>query len=637
MAAVDLLFEFPPSSGSPVDLVFGETSAPPDNPNAVVSGAITLVRPTLSGTAVLGIHATGSTITLARPTAGGAVRYHTDTQRPLAARTHVRYQEADDFLADVRAGFQDARKLQALQQAGFQDGQPLHASASPTFGDTDGVRRGGDVRFQDGRGLRGEARPAFQDAVGARRGGDVRFQDAARVPRWATSPRFQDGSAAPRNETAVRFQDAARQPVLLRAVNGRGLFLEVGLSEVRYQDAAPPPPGMRRPPVPPEPDPCYMPSPHLVFRWPWVAGGDLLFVCDNHEPPGPQPGATVVVPIRRIYMTTNTLQLVRADTGQPIACEAFSLGLDADSWTWSWSASVRNDALALLLGPAGDDPREVIATVNGVDFRLCAESISRERVFARNTVRVQGRGRNAMLDAPYAPVLNHSHASDRTAQQLMAQALEINGVGIGWDIEWEVADWLVPAGTWTHQGTHISAVLDIASAAGAIVQPHRTDQVLRILPRYPAMPRDWGDLTPDYELPADVMALEGIDWVTRPAYNRVHVAGTRTGGVLGEYTLTGSAGDIVAPMVTHPLLTHSDAARQRALPELANTGAQALMRLRMPVLSETGFILPGSLVRYVDTTVSGSPSRLGLVRGNALSWDRPTLRQTLDLETHEGI
>ncbi|ATA53927.1 hypothetical protein CKY39_12380 [Variovorax boronicumulans] len=215
----------------------------------------------------------------------------------------------------------------------------------------------------------------------------------------------------------------------------------------------------------------------------------------------------------------------------------------------------------------------------------------------------------------------------------MALAMTINGVNNGWAIDYRIGDWFVPGGTWAFQGTPIAAVLDIATAAGAIVQPHNTEPTLRILPRYPAAPWMWHTLTPDYVLPADVVSVEGIEWVRRPAYNRAFIYGATGAGVRGEITRSGTAGDYAAPMVTHPLITHADVAMQRGLAELSNTGRQAHVSLRMPVLQETGLILPGSLVRYDG----GDAMRLGLVRGIALDEAWPTLRQTLTVETHVEV
>ena len=349
-------------------------------------------------------------------------------------------------------------------------------------------------------------------------------------------------------------------------------------------------------------------------------------------PPGGPPideHGTVLVPVRRVYMTTNNLTLTRVSDGATIPAYSFGMSLDADSWTWSWQAQLRATALPLIQPGPGGDPVDVLATINGTPYRLCVEQYGRQREFASTRISVRGRGRAAILDAPYAPTLNHGNTAARTAQQLMADVLTINGVGIGWDVDFALTDWLVPGNVWAHQGSYISAILEIAAAAGGYVQPHDTAQTLRVLPRYPAAPWQWHTLTPDFELPSAVVSVEGTEWQRKAAYNRVHVSGT-TAGVLGEVTRGGTAGDVVAPMITDALITHADAARQRGLAVLSDTGTQAHISLRLPVLEETGVIPPGALVRYVD----GATTHLGLVRATSLEWSAPKLRQTLAVETH---
>ena len=349
-------------------------------------------------------------------------------------------------------------------------------------------------------------------------------------------------------------------------------------------------------------------------------------------PPGGPPideHGTVLVPVRRVYMTTNSLTLTRVSDGATIPAYSFGMSLDADSWTWSWQAQLHASALPLIQPGPGGDPVEVLATVNGTPYRLCVEQYGRQREFASTRISVRGRGRAAILDAPYAPTLNHGNTASRTAQQLMADVLTINGAGNGWDVDFALTDWLVPGNVWAHQGSYISAILEIAAAAGGYVQPHDTAATLRILPRYPAAPWQWHTLTPAFELPSDSVSVEGTEWQRKAAYNRVHVSGTAA-GVLGEVTRGGTAGDVVAPMITDALITHADAARQRGLAVLSDTGTQAHISLRLPVLEETGVIPPGALVRYVD----GATTHLGLVRATSLEWSAPKLRQTLAVETH---
>ena len=380
--------------------------------------------------------------------------------------------------------------------------------------------------------------------------------------------------------------------------------------------------------TPPEP-PCYTPpagnAVALLFRALQTNSASLVFKCPDND----GPAATVVVPVRRVYMQSNVVTLVLADSGQPIPCRSLQLSLDVDTWCWGWSARVPASYLSALQAPVGDLV-EVIATVNGTPFRLAVERVRRDRSFGAAQLSISGRGRAAWLADPYAPVVSRSNAGAMTAQQLMAEALTENGVPIGWDIDWQITDWSVPAGAWQHTGTAIDACRAIAEAAGAYIQAHPADQILRVLPRYPAAPWSWSGLPPDIELPEAACEVEGFELVDKPDYNAVFIAG-QSGGILGHVTRQGSAGDKVAPMVTEPLNTHADASRQRGLSILADTGRQKHLSLSLQVLPETGIIVPGKLLRYVE---SGA-SHVGLTRGVDITYEIPKLRQTITVESHD--
>ena len=272
----------------------------------------------------------------------------------------------------------------------------------------------------------------------------------------------------------------------------------------------------------------------------------------------------------------------------------------------------------------------LMANINGVPFKLRLESARRDRSFLpQERWSVSGRGLAAVLAEPWAKAMSFGNPTQAlTAQQLAIEALKINGVSIGWDVDWRLEDWQVPAGAWALQGSYIDAINDVAAAAGGYVQPHNTNQVLRILPKYPVAPWNWGDVTPDFEIPAAVAEVEGTEFVDKPDYNRVFIGGV-SAGVFGPVTRAGTAGDLIAPQVTHALITDVTAQRQRGLAELANTNRQAILTLAMPVLPEAGVILPGNFVRY-----QGAEIAMGIVRSTSVNWAAPKLRQTLEVETH---
>ncbi|MDN4590248.1 hypothetical protein DBA29_17295 [Xenophilus aerolatus] len=526
------------------------------------------------------------------------IGYVSGAARPLVGTFRSPFEQATPVEPGWQTSMRGAARVRGVVRSAFEQGVPVDIGASSGW--EDAQRFAGDAAGRYQRALRMPplgAVSSWQEGLHQLRAVASRSQRGVRLPELFSRIAFQQGVAT-RSSKRGAYEEAL--PVRV----GASFFFQIGrrlvqIETARYQDAIPARAGVSEHPV---------------------------------NPPGPvdpEPGETVVVPVRRAYLVQNSIVLTRVDGGELIPASSFAMSIDADSWTWQWSATLPGSALPLVASADGQ-PVDVIASINGVAYRLCVERFSRERRFAKSDVRVSGRGRAAILDAPYSPVLNHVGDSDMTIAQLLEKVLTINGSGIGWSVEFGIEDWFVPGGTWALQGTYIAGLLDIAGAAGAIIQPHRTDAAVRILPRYPAAPWAWADVTPDFQLPAAAVAVEAIEWIDRPAYNRVFALGTTSAGVAGQVTRAGTAGDQLAPQVTHSLMTDVVGVRQRGLPELANTGRQAQVALRLQVLPETGVIVPGQFVRYVD----GSESRLGLVRSTSLDWQRPSLRQSITLETH---
>ena len=400
----------------------------------------------------------------------------------------------------------------------------------------------------------------------------------------------------------------------------------------RFQHGRPPPPNTTNPGEPsndsrPEQaDHCYSRSTTLVFAF-TKPTTELIYLCDAVSLP-PPIGSSVIIPVKRIYIVLNNVNLVRADDQLEIPVYSFSLSLDSDSWAWGFEASLPARAQKLI-EPTGAGPTELIANINGKTFRVLAEQIARDRVFGESRLRVNGRSKHALLDAPYAPILSFRNAQDRTHRQLFNDVLQINGVPIEWDIEYALEDWNVPSGVFNHQGTYISALASLARAGGAYLLPSPNLSAFKVAPYYPAAPWNWGDITPDFILPESIVSREAIAWRTKPDYNRVFVSGEGL-GVLGQITRGGSAGDLIAPMVTDSLITSAAAARQRGLAILSDTGPKLEAGLKLPVTTDTGIIQPGAFIQYENEGLTS----LGLVRSTRIDASLPDVYQTLGVECH---
>lgn len=623
MSYTDLVFEAPSGTGGN-DLVFGDFS---DAVSLATLGAV-LAPPTFAAQ-VQRLTAASLAVSIPGPTFAGTAQYSSGTQRPTVATTRAAWEEAVPAEAGATTGFGDTVQVLSGATTGFLAATPLPA--------------GVQVPQQDAVRLRGALSSRWQNADRAGTGTQSRWQTLDRASRPSYRHRWQN-AARVGTSTRAPFQSMLhdRRPTLrghwdeavarLRGLQqsfARGVPVRVGRDDP-WQNAMRPPAGTSVP-TPPKPteDPCYIPSGDLVFLEGANASTSLLFWCERHDGNYiPGPTATVVVPIRSVYMITNTTSLRRVVGNIAIPTISMSLSLDVDSWAWGFSATLPGEALDAVQ-PTSTGPVELEAIVNGTAFRLLVESVSRDRAFGRNALRISGRGKAALLAAPYAPISTQTNDSVLDASQVALGLLSVNGVSLGWDVDWQIDDWSVPAGALQIQGTYMDGLAAVATAAGAFLRPHRVDQSISVISRYPELPRDWAAMTPDFELPSAVTVQEGITWTEKPEYNRVFVSGTSQ-GILGQVTLAGTAGDFVAPMVTDALITGIPAARQRAKAILGNTGRQADVKLRLPVLAETGVIQPGALVRYVD----GGVTRLGLVRSTQVDTGFPEVWQTIGVETH---
>lgn len=458
---------------------------------------------------------------------------------------------------------------------------------------------------------------ASQDSEKVRNGADFAAQQTEKVYTAFTAQQTETNKIRPRLKLNQQHGVKIHRRLHIDHHHGRLVDVRLFLSD----ESAIPPDNGYWPfhPIPPEPQP----NPNgekidLVFCKP--KGKKLYFG---------RPSIYTDLANREAYIVSNTFSLKRVSDDAEIECSNFNASIDVDSWCWSWSASIPA-AQQSLIEPVDGDPVEVVATINGNPLRLMVERMSRERKFPDAWLSIGGRGRSAWLAEPYDYQRSYDNAAAlRTANQLAEEALEENSVPIGWAVDWQIDDWDVPAGAWRATGTHIDAVIKIADAAGAYVQADDVEKTLHILPKYPAMPRDWAGLTADHSLPEDICETESVEWVDKAEYNAVWVVGGADGRK-DKIVLTGSAGDKPAQTVVDDLMTDSEVTRQKGLSILADTGRQAGVTIRLPVLPEIGLVKVGKIVDYTERGIT----RRGINRSTSIQYNYPQVWQTVRLETH---
>jgi hypothetical protein len=398
---------------------------------------------------------------------------------------------------------------------------------------------------------------------------------------------------------------------------------------------------------------CRLP---VNLRTSWHAPWWLRFglICGGGGDQGSEtpPGNHLFsIPILKVYLMQHSLSFVRLPERVEIPIKSLTMGIDMDSWCWSLSATLPGSVLPLV-EPSATGPIEVEASINGNTWVFWVEDIDVRREFGTTTISIRGRSRAAWLTEPYAPKRSFTPTAPITARQLAENELSRASLGAdagldsntGFTLDWNLVDWLIPAGAVSFDNQSPIAVINrIAEIAGGFVQAHPALKKLVANSRVPRTAS--GDLLPPWmwntqdttnvlaaTLPLQALRTLNIRSQDKPAHNAVYVSGERA-GVTAFVKRSGTAGESQAPMVIDALVTHADAARARGTTVLAQTGRQAVVSIEMPLWPTLGVLPVGKLIEVASSSESWRAQVQGV--GISAQWqDTLTVRQTLELVRH---
>lgn len=416
----------------------------------------------------------------------------------------------------------------------------------------------------------------------------------------------------PRGDVAwdAIWQEALKLGLLLGGDWQLGELLRFGWLD-GWDEAIWPPPGTSPPPKPPiKPSRSEKRRLRLEFGRP-RGDASLEFVWFGQD-------AAYVIPTRRVYLVSNTASVVRVRDGLDIPATAVNIELDTDSWAWQFSAQIPRIAAAALT-----DSEEVSIHINGEQWDCVCDGWQSSESFGRQSATLTGRSRTAYLSPTHVLPQAVGEGSTATMQQLAASLLPY-----GWTLEWQAADWLVPGGFFSLDGqTPIEAIKYLAEAAGGFVLPHQRNQHLVIKPRYATVPWQLDTAQAEVAIPRAIITTLGSDFQPGQAANGIYVSGGHQ-GITGRVLRQGTAGERLAPTITHPLVCDVVAARAQGVVGLARTMPKRTQTIELPLSSDTGLILPGALLAVESWKGYNRGVRVSAgVQGRAM-----TVRQQLSVE-----
>ncbi|HET8799617.1 MAG TPA: hypothetical protein VFN01_00400 [Marinobacter sp.] len=378
------------------------------------------------------------------------------------------------------------------------------------------------------------------------------------------------------------------------------------------------------------------------YRQPWDdkprKGTEVDFDYDQQPPlPGDPPDEPK---IKRAYIIMNSSSLIATAENMPLEFSGLTIELDVDSFAWKMSCSILNRQSLDLIRPTAQGPAEVVATVNGHQWRFIVERYSLDKRFARERWRVTGVSRPQLLANPYAP--RRTGRIEQPTNMALAMANQLEFTGFTVMLQDGLYDYVIPAGAWGYENkTAMEVVSELAAAVGAVVIPDRTDDILHINHRYKQTPPWYYPGVAESDLDAviqDSMVIGySSQWEPQPEYNYVFVSGI-TDGVSTEVIRQGSAGDQPAPDIYDELNVEVQQCRLRGITALSAGGNQEIVTVEtiLPTSGSPGLIVPAMLVEYRDARDLSATWR-GNVLGVSINVSKPgasRVIQSVKVERH---
>lgn len=585
----------------------------------ILTGAADTVAPIAQGQ-IRQVRQLTGIVTTATPALAGSASYDVNLLSAYTATTDNHWHEAFRISREPASVWQPAQRQDASGLGRWQEAQP--------------ARIGHIAHWTAALSQNATYNNAWTDAALRYGTQFIDWQQAERIVH-ATGADWQDGY---HQEHSARSDFQIRLPLL--TPQWRGVWQQ-GRIEVRgwmnrFQDGTLAVqfeievwqqggyPWNAQRPGPPIPPPSSPPD--------W--GTNLRIIC-------PLPGTTLQIgrtaciliaereiPKQRTYMSTNSAALVRWPDLTPLPCTALSIETDFDSWCWALSATLAGPEAWPLVQP---NPLacEVQATINGQVWRFLLDVPSTQRSFNSDRISLKGRSRSAWLHDPYTPNRDFSETEAREMVQLAEAALD----NTGWTVDWQLENWVVPAGLWTQYSTPIESLIRLATTTADGVYTHPSDAIITLQKRWPVASWLLDAATTDLLIPEDaVISLSQAPVYTQPL-NGVYVSGT-TAGALALVKIAGTDGALQpTEPITEALLCDAAgvAARQRGLNALSDSGAGWEMDAEVLLTPAIGLVQPGMVISIAGMKGISRSCRISA----QWSGDGLQVRQTVTLERRE--
>lgn len=273
--------------------------------------------------------------------------------------------------------------------------------------------------------------------------------------------------------------------------------------------------------------------------------------------------------------------------------------------------------------------------INDDVFVFMAENISDNRKFTQRNYTVSGRSLTAKLGADYALGRNGVIEQDLYASQIAQQQV----ADLGFTLDWQTVDWLIPSNTYTlTDKSPIAVIMDLASACGAFVYSHPSEPKLFVLPKWREAAWNVPTASPALIVPSNIiLQISGQKNVQTQAHG-VFVFGTGQSAKAAHVTRHGTDGLPETSALSHAVYTDLMACEAAGISALSETGTHKSETITLPVMKKynLGIAEMGRVWRFNEPNGAWNAVIQGVSISVSVEGDVPVVKQTVSADRYLG-
>jgi hypothetical protein len=324
-----------------------------------------------------------------------------------------------------------------------------------------------------------------------------------------------------------------------------------------------------------------------------VGGGARVIYPVDEDAVTPEPDAPI-----KVIKIVNNVSIVTLPDRTPLNFDGIQLARQIDAFAWSADVTLLDQASFDLVKPSTSATVDIEISVNGTAWVMFVAKGSKSQAFGEQNFSVKAFSKSALLQDLYAGKISFTNSSNTTPASLINDLISSYGFTSVWDL---TPSWTINQGQFSVQNkSPIDAVATVANSIGAVIEPDLLTNIITIKPWCETTPWTWSGLTGLPQVDANLSYNFSEDYSPQAQANAIYVTGQEN-GIATKCVINGTAGDVLLPSVSDPLITDTAAAGERGRIELAKSGHKENVPLTSFIDENETLLMPGNMITINNT------------------------------------